>query len=199
MGITGKSDVNDRWKNGHGYRNNIHFHNAIRKYGWDNIHHEIVCRDVSKEEAENIEIELIERYHSNLPEYGYNISSGGHSNTGYKHSTETKSKISKSLYGHHVSQDTKCKISKSHVGKPGYWSGKKLSKERREKISRSLVGNIPYNAIRIVKKDCNNVILGVYNSATEAAQSVGGSHKGVLRCCRNQTSSYMGFMFEFAS
>ena len=28
--------VNDRWKNGKGYKNGI-FRNAIKKYGWDNF------------------------------------------------------------------------------------------------------------------------------------------------------------------
>lgn len=41
VGIT-KRNVNERWKNGNGYKNNCRFYNAIRKYGWDNITHEIL-------------------------------------------------------------------------------------------------------------------------------------------------------------
>lgn len=37
VGITRK-----RWANGKGYRDNIHFNNAILKYGWDNFDKQIL-------------------------------------------------------------------------------------------------------------------------------------------------------------
>lgn len=41
IGITSKS-VNKRWNGGRGYKTCIYFYNAILKYGWDNIKHELM-------------------------------------------------------------------------------------------------------------------------------------------------------------
>lgn len=77
VGITQKK-VFVRWgKDGSGYSNQQLFWRAIQKYGWDNIQHEIVAKNLSKEDACQMEIDLIARYKSNNPDYGYNISFGG--------------------------------------------------------------------------------------------------------------------------
>lgn len=47
IGITGRA-VEKRWENGSGYKSNKYFYSAIKKYGWDNIKHEIVCTGLSK-------------------------------------------------------------------------------------------------------------------------------------------------------
>lgn len=74
VGIT--SNLNQRFRH-RDYRNNKHFYDAIQKYGWDNIKHEILYTDLTKEEAEVKEIELIAKYKSNDPKFGYNIRTGG--------------------------------------------------------------------------------------------------------------------------
>ena len=86
-----------RWRNGSGYIANKHFYNAIKKYGWDEgFKHEIVATNLSKEDAEKLEIELIQKYNSTNQTYGYNINLGGHSLG--QHSEETRKKISKAQY-----------------------------------------------------------------------------------------------------
>lgn len=65
-----------RWNNGKGYQLQL-FGKAVDKYGWNNIKHEILFDSLTKEEAEQKEIELIAFYKSNQKEYGYNVSSGG--------------------------------------------------------------------------------------------------------------------------
>lgn len=102
-----------------GYKNNEHFCNAIKKYGWNNIKHEILYENLTKEEAEQKEIELIVFYKSNNREYGYNIANGGHINC--------------------VSKETKNKISKNNAK---YWKNKHLNKKTREKISQSRKGHV---------------------------------------------------------
>lgn len=66
-----------RWKNGEGYNNQTYMRNAIKKYGWENIIHEILFEDLTKEQAEQKEIELIAFYKSNKKQFGYNIQNGG--------------------------------------------------------------------------------------------------------------------------
>lgn len=78
VGITGRNPE-ERWgKNGIEYKNKCHhFWNAIQKYGWDNFDHEIIASNLTKKEAEQMEIILIEKLNSRNKEYGYNISKGG--------------------------------------------------------------------------------------------------------------------------
>lgn len=61
FGITGQNPLK-RWQGGCGYRHNTHFNNAIQKYGWDNIKHEILFDGLIKEEACAKEVELITNY-----------------------------------------------------------------------------------------------------------------------------------------
>ena len=66
-----------RWSNGYGYKGCPKFYAAIQKYGWDNFEHIIVQEYLTKEEADNLEKELISKYDSTSKEAGYNISIGG--------------------------------------------------------------------------------------------------------------------------
>lgn len=82
IGITGQNPLK-RWQNGNGYKGQV-FYYAIEKYGWDNICHEIISQNLSETEAKKMEIDLIAKYKSNNPEFGYNISSGGNGTHHYK-------------------------------------------------------------------------------------------------------------------
>ena len=90
IGIT-SLPKNIRWKNGNGYKSNDHFMNAIKKYGWENIEHTILFSGLTKQEAEKIEIELIQKYDSTNPKKGYNLRFGGDSTSV---SVETRKKMS---------------------------------------------------------------------------------------------------------
>lgn len=79
IGITCQR-VENRWrKDGEGYKQCVYFYSAIQKYGWDNFIHEVLFDNLSKEEAEQKEVELILCYDSTNPNFGYNIQSGGYS------------------------------------------------------------------------------------------------------------------------
>lgn len=117
VGIT-KQIPNKRWKNGKGYVGNEYFTNAINKYGWDNFNHEILKDGLTKTEAEEIEIRLINEYKSADREHGYNIEYGG--NVSGTHSEETIQKIKDAisgenhyLYGKHPSEETRKRMSNS--------------------------------------------------------------------------------------
>ena len=65
IGITSQTPER-RWrKDGKGYKTHIYFWNAIKKYGWNNFKHEVLFSGLTKEEAEQKEIELIAYYKSN--------------------------------------------------------------------------------------------------------------------------------------
>ena len=93
-----KMDVERRWKDGRGYKNNLYFWKSIQKYGWGNIQHIIVARGLSKEEAHWLEEELIKTFDTTNRYKGYNITKGI-GRKGLKHSEETKNKISEANKG----------------------------------------------------------------------------------------------------
>jgi len=76
IGITSQK-AKSRWRSGKGYKHNVRFSRAIKKYGWSSFKHEIVASNLSKEEARQKEIELIAFFKSTNKKYGYNISPGG--------------------------------------------------------------------------------------------------------------------------
>lgn len=141
VGITGRS-VEKRWLNGKGYQYNAHFNNAIKKYGWDNFEHQIIAKDLTKREAEEMEIKLIKEWNLQDCNLGYNLADGGNIIN-----DSTKKKISQSLQGHKISDETRDKIRKTLKGRPAnpkvveklaaYRKGRSLSEEHKRKIAQS--------------------------------------------------------------
>ena len=80
IGIT-KQIPSLRWANGRGYKHSNYFYNAILKYGWLNIRHEILRDCLTIEEANDLEKYYIAFYKANDRKYGYNILEGGDSKT----------------------------------------------------------------------------------------------------------------------
>lgn len=113
IGIT-KREIKDRFDNGNGYQTKI-MKNAIKKYGWDNIKHEVLFENLTREKASSLEISLIKKYHTTNIKYGYNICKGGINQANYTPSKQTKLKMSKSHKGKKLSNITKQKIGYSHT------------------------------------------------------------------------------------
>lgn len=137
IGITSQKP-NKRWQHGYGYKDNQHFYRAIQKYGWDNFEHEILYEDIEEEIALSKEMELIELYHSNNPNLGYNKDNGG---TIGKMTLESIEKVRQWHLGRELSEETIKKISESHKGiaagenNPMY--GKHHTEETKRKLSES--------------------------------------------------------------
>lgn len=131
IGITSQ-DVNKRWRQGEGYKNQF-IYKAILKYGWENILHQILLDGLSKEQAEEKEIEYINKYKSNNPDRGYNVSNGG--NCCGTHSEETKRKIAESNRRRGCKPETREKIRQGNLGKI-------ITDEQKAKISNTLKGRV---------------------------------------------------------
>lgn len=95
IGIT-CNDINKRWKNGLGYITQPNIFNAIIKYGWINIKHEILYENLSKQQAFELEENLIISSKSYLKEFGYNINSN--KNKLKSKNNKTHSQIMKEYY-----------------------------------------------------------------------------------------------------
>ena len=61
-----------RWSNDINYSTNRTFYRDIKKYGWENIHHEIIHECETRAEAEAYERMFIILLDSENPEHGYN-------------------------------------------------------------------------------------------------------------------------------
>lgn len=196
IGVTSQS-VNKRWLNGLGYQHNDYFFKAIKKYGWENIKHEILLDGLTKEQAIQKEIELIALHKSNQREYGYNIANGGEGVTGYKHSEETLKKI-KNLYskghtpwnkGKETPEEIRAKLSRAKKGKPSPRKGAKLTKEQIEKQA---------SKVRkpVVQCDKNGNVIRVWNSGKEASLALNINAGNIALCCTGKHKTAGGYVWK---
>lgn len=183
IGITrNRTDI--RWANGKGYKSQKVMSNAINKYGWENIEHKVLYENLTKEEAEQKEIELIAYYKSNQRKYGYNIANGGNSN------------------GMH-SEETKRKMSKSHIGKNIGENNGMYGKHPKGEFKK---GNIPYNKgasmslqqkVKLGKKVKCVETNTIYYSMHNADEKTGVSFKMISACCNKKRKTAGGYHWEF--
>lgn len=94
-GITSQSLI-DRWSYGKGYKGCVHFHNAIKKYGWESFDHIVVLSNGTREEANELEETIVRCCHLQDERYGFNICDGGYNGTGI--SEEGKAKLHDAFY-----------------------------------------------------------------------------------------------------
>lgn len=89
-----------RWgSDGRGYKNNKHFYNAIQKYGWNNIEHNIVAENLTENEACNIEKTLIHKLDTCNSKYGYNHNTGGSGCNGHIYTDDERKILSIRMSG----------------------------------------------------------------------------------------------------
>lgn len=144
-----QDNLTRRWgTDGREYRRNQYFLRAINKYGWDNFDHFVIQGNLTKEEADELEILNIAFYNTTDPRFGYNISSGG-SNGGHPASEYQKQVASQTFKGKpswnkgkHLSDEYKQKISESLKGVNTWSKGKTLSKEHIARIKEANTGKI---------------------------------------------------------
>lgn len=104
-------DISTRWRPS-AYKNCVKFYAAIQKYGWDSFSHQILFDNLTLEEANILEEEMIKKY--NTIETGFNLQSGGENKL---HSQETKNKMSETRKGVPHSPEHRAAISKALTGK----------------------------------------------------------------------------------
>ena len=187
IGITSQ-DVLARWNHGNGYKNNKHFFSAIVKYGWDNIRHEILYDDLTKEDACKKEIELIEEHDSTNPNKGYNSSTGGECGTkGARLSEETRRKMSEArsgekhfLYGKHPSDEAREKMREAKIGKRISAEHAKILRESRERSVMCIELNI------------------VFPSAANAEKCTGVNATSICNVCKQRRKTAGGYGCKYA-
>lgn len=218
IGITFRKPK-ERWKNGLGYKKNNHFWNAIKKYGWNNIKHEVLYEGLNKEEAEAKEIELIAYYQSTNKKFGYNHAVGGCVNSGWKWTSdsirkavETRKKNYKRenhcFYGKHFSEEHRRKIAEGNRGK----KQKPFTLETRKKMSESAkkrkrtpqeIEQLKQANQKVMKpveqiniEDGN--VINVFRSTTEALAKTGVNPSSITACCKGRRKTAGGYHWRYS-
>lgn len=200
-----------RWKNGNGYAHSPHFLSAIKKYGWDNFKHEILFENLSHDEAEKKEVELIKEYRSTDRKYGYNADSGG--NVLKQHSEETKRKIGEAHKGMKYGEDFKEKVRKASLGNKNALGHKKSAECKRkasERMKGKYAGDKNYFHSHIFRGKDNKMskpvdkldLDGNFIESRECAEAFSkemGKHNAIhiTEVCRGKRKTAYGFKWRF--
>lgn len=170
-----------RWRaDGSGYRKQPVIYHAIKKYGWENINHEIVASNLTKDEACKFEMLLIDKLKSNQHEFGYNVDNGGQ--TSGSHSHETLEKMRKSM-----------------LGEKNHNYGKEFSKETRERLSLSHKGK-KTGADNPAAKSVLCIETGeIFPTTVSAAKAVNVSRGTICFCLLGRSKTAGGYHWKYAS
>ena len=166
-----------RWNNGKGYTSPFMF-NAINKYGWDNIQHEILFTGLDQLNADIIEEDLI--YYYKQIGKSYNLANGGSVNRGWK-----------------MSEEAKEKIRLSHLGEKNHNYGKSRSKETREKISKALKGKV--NRFKRVEQIDKNTleVIRAWDSLSEVERQLNISASSISKACKGKRKTAGGYKWRY--
>lgn len=221
IGITGQQRYWERWRSdGSGYKTQV-FGRAIEKYGWDNFSHDILDKVTSESKACELEQFYIQKYKTNQPEFGYNISLGGESTmTGVYNLPSISIPVYQySLNGDYIAEfpsmmeaERQTGIDNSAIcacckGIHKYTKEFIWSYEKRDKIEG--VNPKEYRYEKIIKKQEKKVykynlqgeFIESYKSLSEASRVTGIDFKRISACClgkRKRTDDYM-WSYVFAN
>ena len=193
IGITCQG-VNKRWRsNGSGYKTQGRLYNAILKYGWENIEHLIIEKNISKECAEKLEVELIKLNETTNKKMGYNTENGGM--TQGKFTDEIRKKISDNRKG-------------KLVGKDNGFYGKKHSKETIKKLKEIAKNRIVSEETKlkisvagkkpIIQLNLNGEFIKKWDSAKDAADFLQiKSGTSITACCKKQRGTAYKYKWKY--
>lgn len=202
IGITGREPTL-RWCNGNGYSGNQHFYSAIQKYGWDAFRHEILYTNLTREEAERIETDLIAKYGTLNPEKGYNLAPGGFAPSASNSTRAKMSRVQKALWsteehknkmraarlGHQVSEEARRKISQANMGHP-------VTPEARERMRANhpdVSGAKNPRAKAVICLTTGTI----YPTAAEAAIACGTYKSDIAKCCKGKAKTAGGLRWGY--
>lgn len=196
IGITCQKP-SQRWRGGKGYKIGA-FKKAIDKYGWNNFEHNILYEHLSKEEACEKEIEMIDKYKTMNKKYGYNMCEGGNLTIGYNHTIEAKEKMSEARKGLYVGEKNPM-YGKKGILAPMY--GKHLTEEHKKKISKAKKGNTkPYEeklGKQIDQYDISGNFIKTWSSISRAERELKLKGTHISRVCRGKRKTTGGYVFKY--
>ena len=186
IGIT--SDLKTRWEGyGCNYKSSNKFYNAIKKYGWNNISHKVLFKNLNKISAELIEIDLI--YYYKQKNISYNITDGGGGTTGYRLSDEQKKRISLVHIGNKYSLGRK-QPKEEKKRRADTIRGQKRTPETCKKLSDS-------SKKKVYQYDRSGEFIRQWDSALDADINLGISRSKIGACCLGHRNTAGGYIWSF--
>lgn len=194
-----------RWDYGNKYHHNEDLSSDIKSFGWNNFNHDIIHAGLEEEDAYELERELIHKYNSYDPRYGYNKTHGGKTNPGMIRSDAYRKQISNRMagekhpfYGKHLPEETRLKISKANM-----WH--KVSDETKHKIGEANRGRSKSEetirkwreSISITRKVlCIDTGI-VYDSISTAAKENNTTSNNIISVCKGRTKTACGYRWTY--
>lgn len=191
IGVT-TQDPKLRWKRGKGYTDNKYFSRAIKKYGWENFYHIILCQNLTKEEAEYVERSMIQMCKATDRSHGYNIENGGMLIG--KHSHETRAKMSLSMCG-----ERNLRYGKKFPGQMKIAFEAKDVETRNAEIERrrnAHISQVPVNKIVVSQFSKDGQLICTYQSISEASKATGVDTANISRALRNDGKCAGGYLWK---
>ena len=197
VGMTSQMPLHRWGHNGNAYKCQVTLWKAIEDAGWDNIGHKILALTDSHELAEECEQYFIREFKTNIPEFGYNIESGGDHAKGHHLNQETRHKMSNSrrgaknwIFGKHMSEETKRKLSESHKGKINLEAVRKGAKKR--------MGANAHNARAVCLIDKEGKTIKRFEALILASEETGVRVQDIHNCCVGRQKTAHGTRWAFA-
>lgn len=206
VGITSRKPK-ERWDNGNGYlrrnRNGEYTQplmaNAIVKYGWQNIHHDIICEGLSKEDAEQMEKDLIALYKANWKGFGYNLRSGGGLNSVFTEESRKKMSASRTgeknhMFGKHLSAETIERIRQANR-RPKSEEARKHMSENHADFRGAKNGR----ARKVAQYTQSGELVAVWEYIKQAGGALGIGASDISACCRGVQQTAGGYHWQYAN
>lgn len=206
--------LEQRWANGRGYHGCRYFDNAIKKYGWDNIRHYVICVCHYKSVADEFEKHYIAKYDTTNKQRGYNICTGGGGSTGHVLSEEAKRKIGIANTGNTWDEERKRKHSKAVRGKNNGMYGRHHTPESLKKMSENRA-KVPFTEemrrqktailleankkrrVPVRQLDLDGNLIATFQGINEVEQKLGFDHSNVVPACQGKQRTAYGYRWEY--
>lgn len=175
IGITSQKPKYRWGASGGKYKKCPFFFKAINKHGWDNIKHEVISFNLKKDEAELLEVNLIAKYNSSNPKYGYNILPGGKLGT----------------VGVTVTQETREKLRKYNLGR-------KTNKPMPINTRIGIDNNRWKTKKKIIQIDkVTHETIKIWEGGIDIERAGIALNTNVIKCCKGIVGSAKGFIWKY--
>lgn len=184
IGMTGQRPESRWGNNGYKYKESPYFYNAIQKYGWDNFKHEIIMDNLTRQEACDLEKELIKKLNTMDEANGYNLKEGGDC---AKLSDRAKKKLSESRKGIVFSNEHLKNLTEA-LRNRDYSPSAKIRKEISDRFS-----------ISVSQYSKDGAFIKTWTSMIDAENELGICYQHISQCCRCVVKSAGGFIWRYAN
>ena len=205
VGITSMR-VENRWREGKGYKKCEIMNRKILKYGWSNFEHIILCK-TSKNRAIVLEKALIKLYKNKR--MSYNISGGGEDAGTVSEYTKEKLRQYKgeksSMFGKHPSKETiekriSTRRTLGHYSKDTSWlapyrlrKGKESPMYGRKPSEDTLLAHRKV----ILQFSLDGEFIREFNSIKEASEEISISKSAIVHCLKGKTKKAGGYKWKY--